>query len=113
MLLFLAASTVGTEDFGVMVRRRLARVFSVCISQRAADGLLIGLEDLRFEVRYQTARSLLSLVEKNSAIRIDKERILALVEQEVAVNRQLAASTSPCAGRGPAGGLPALDGALA
>ncbi len=61
----------------------------MCISQRAADGLLFGLEDLRFEVRYQTGRSLLSIVEKNPAIRIDKGRVFALVKQEVAVNRQV------------------------
>jgi ATP:ADP antiporter, AAA family len=35
------------------VRRRLARVFGTGVSQRAADGLLLGLEDLRFEVRFQ------------------------------------------------------------
>jgi hypothetical protein len=29
------------------VRRRLARVFSVCVSQRAADGLILGLDDQR------------------------------------------------------------------
>ena len=40
-----------------VVRRRLARVLSVWAPQRAVDGLLLGLEDLRFEVRYQCARS--------------------------------------------------------
>jgi len=69
------------------VRRRLARVFSVCVSQRAADGLLLGLEDLRFEVRYQCGRSLLAIIEKNPAVRIDKARIFAIVHREVAVNR--------------------------
>ena len=47
------------QDFAV--RRRLARVLSVCDSQRAADGLLLGLDDLRFEVRYQCGRSLAAL----------------------------------------------------
>ena len=70
-----------------VVRRRLARVFSVCVSQRAADGLLLGLEDLRFEVRYQCGRSLLAIIEKNPAVRIDKARIFAIVHREVAVNR--------------------------
>lgn len=69
------------------VRRRLARVFSVCTSQRAADGVLLGLDDLRFEVRYQAGRSLLAIVEKNPAIRIDKAHIFALINKEVAVNR--------------------------
>src|SRR5207247_9346075 len=69
------------------VRRPLARVFSVCVSQRAADGLMLGLDDLRFEVRFQCARSLAAIVEKNLTIRIDKERIFAFVLREVAVGR--------------------------
>jgi ATP:ADP antiporter, AAA family len=73
------------QDFAV--RRRLARVFAVCVSQRAADGLVLGLDDLRFEVRFQCARSLSAIVEKNFTIRIDKERIFAFVLREVAVGR--------------------------
>jgi AAA family ATP:ADP antiporter len=73
------------QDFAV--RRRLARVFAVCVSQRAADGLMLGLDDLRFEVRFQCARSLAAIVEKNLTIRIDRERIFAYVLREVAVGR--------------------------
>jgi ATP:ADP antiporter, AAA family len=69
------------------VRRRLARAFSVCVSQRAVDGLLLGLEDLRFEVRFQCGRSLASIVEKNSRIRIDRERVFDVVRRELAVSR--------------------------
>jgi hypothetical protein len=72
-----------------VVRRRLARVFSACTSQRAADGLLLGLEDLRFEVRYQTGRSLLAIIEKNPAVRIDEARVFAVITREVAVNREV------------------------
>ena len=68
-------------------RRRLARVFSVCVSQRAVDGVLIGLEDLRFEVRFQCGRSLAAILEKNPRLRIDKERIFDVVRREVAVGR--------------------------
>ena len=69
------------------VRRRLARVFSVCVSQRAVDGLLLGLEDLRFEVRFQCGRSLASILEKNGRVRIDRERVFDVVRKEVAVGR--------------------------
>ena len=72
---------------GFAVRRRLARVFSVCVSQRAADGLLFGLEDARFDVRRQSARSLAAILEKNPRIQIDRERIFAAVLREVAVGR--------------------------
>ena len=69
------------------VRRRLARVFSVCVSQRAADGLLLGLEDLRFEVRFQCGRSLAAVAAKNSIIRIDQQRVFEAVRREVTVGR--------------------------
>ena len=71
------------------MRRRLARVFAVCVSQRAAEGVLLGLEDLRFEVRYQCGRSLLAIVSKNPQVRIDPARILALVNKEVSVNKEV------------------------
>jgi len=69
------------------VRRRLARAFAVCVSQRAVDGLMLGLEDLRFEVRFQCGRSLASIFEKNSRVRVDRERIFEVVRREVAVSR--------------------------
>jgi len=73
------------QDF--TIRRRLARVFSVCVSQRAADGLMLGLDDQRFEVRFQCGHSLASLLEKNPRVVIDTERIFAVVMREAAVGR--------------------------
>jgi len=73
------------QDF--TVRRRVARVFSVCVSQRAVDGLVLGLEDARFEVRFQCGRSLTSIVEKNPKVRIGAEQIFAVVLKEVNVGR--------------------------
>ena len=49
------------SESGVCRWRRLARVFSVCVSQRAADGLILGLDDQRFEVRFQCGRSLAAI----------------------------------------------------
>jgi ATP:ADP antiporter, AAA family len=69
------------------VRRRLARVFSICVSQRAVDGLLLGLDDRRFEVRFQCGRSLSAILEKNARVRIDRERIFEAVRSEVTVGR--------------------------
>lgn len=71
------------QDFAV--RRRLARVFAVCVSQRAADGVLLGLDDLRFEVRFHCGRSLAAIIEKNPLVRIDAERIFAVVLREADV----------------------------
>jgi ATP:ADP antiporter, AAA family len=73
------------QDFAV--RRRLARVFAVCVSQRATDGLMLGLDDLRFEVRFQCGRSLAAILDKNPANRIDREQIFSVVLREAAVGR--------------------------
>jgi ATP:ADP antiporter, AAA family len=69
------------------VRRRLARVLSVCVSQRAVDGLMLGLDDMRFEVRFQCGRSLAAVLEKNPRVWIHKERTFEIVRREVAVSR--------------------------
>jgi ATP:ADP antiporter, AAA family len=70
-----------------MVRRRLARVFSVAVSQRAADGLLLALDDARFDVRFQVARSLVAIVESNPGIHLNAERVYQVVRAELAVGR--------------------------
>ena len=71
----------------VDVRRRLARVFSICVSQRAADALVQALEDPRFDVRGQAARSLNAILDKNGRVRFDQERIFGAVLSEVDVSR--------------------------
>ena len=73
------------QDFAV--RRRLVRVFSVCVSQRAADGLMFGLDDARFDVRFQAARSLTEILAKNPTVIIDARRVFDVVEREASVGR--------------------------
>ncbi len=69
------------------VRRRLARVFSICVSQRAVDALLLALDDTRFEVRFQCGRSLSAILARNQIVRIDRERVFEIVRREVTVSR--------------------------
>ncbi len=82
---FVDALLDPNQDFAV--RRRLARVFAVCVSQRAVDGLLVALDDLRFAVRCQAGRSLLAIAERNPLVVIDRERILDITLKEVTVGR--------------------------
>jgi hypothetical protein len=70
-----------------VVRRRLARVFSMAVSQRAADGLLLALDDARFDVRFQAARSLVSIVDSNPKIHLSADRVYDLIVAEVAVGQ--------------------------
>ncbi len=70
-----------------VIRRELARVLSIGVSQRAVDGLLLALDDKRFGVRYQSARSLAMILARNPRVRIDRDRILEVVVREVAAER--------------------------
>jgi hypothetical protein len=67
------------------VRRRVARVLATCSSQRAVDGLLFGLQDLRFEVRVNCARSLAAIHERNPLLTIPTLVVLDAVRRELGV----------------------------
>ena len=71
------------------VRRRIARVLSVGVSQRAADGLLAALDDPSFDVRWQAGRSLVAIIEKNARIAIDRQSVERIVLTEVAAGRPI------------------------
>jgi len=73
------------RDFAI--RRRVARVMAECVSQRGVDGLLMGLENKRFEVRYQSASSLGRIREGRSDFAYSKDRIIAAVLAELRVDQ--------------------------
>lgn len=73
------------QDFPV--RRRLPRILSAAEPRRAADGLLAGLGDPRFEVRYQCGRALLSILSRNPGIQVPADEVLAAIEREMKVER--------------------------
>jgi hypothetical protein len=67
-----------------VVRRRLARVLSVCRSQIVADGLLLAVEDPLPDIRTQSARSLFRIRRRHAEVRVDADRMLDLVRTELA-----------------------------
>jgi hypothetical protein len=75
------------QDEEFAVRRRLPMILATCPSERAADGLLRGLEDPRFEVRYRCGRTLSRLMDLNSKLQVDRERVFAAALREVEVDR--------------------------
>jgi len=75
------------EDFAV--RRRIPRVLRASPSQRTAQGLLWGLQDTRFEVRFQCGRALAFITETNPDVKIDRETMIKAVLREVAVDRRV------------------------
>jgi ATP/ADP translocase len=68
-------------DFAV--RRRIPRILRRCPTQRAADGLLLGMADARFEVRYACGRALLALTNDNPEIVISTQTALQAIQREV------------------------------
>ena len=75
------------RDFAI--RRRLPRVLVTVPTQRSADGLLEGLSDVRFEVRYQCGRALSQIKAKNPDIVIPADRVEELALKEVSVDRKV------------------------
>ncbi|MCC7415608.1 MAG: hypothetical protein IT176_00595 [Acidobacteria bacterium] len=65
------------------VRLGLVRAFTVCVSQRAADGLMLALDDRSFAVRVQAGRSLVAILEKNPGVAIDAARLETIVLREI------------------------------
>ncbi len=75
------------QDF--VVRRRIPRILAAHPSQVVCDGLIQGLEDDRFEVRFQCGRGLDRVLRKLLNVRIDAEPVFAAVIREVSVNQQI------------------------
>jgi len=71
----------GSMDF--VVRRRIPRALRVCSTQRAADGLLLGIADERFEVRYECARALVRITDDNPEIAISQPKVIEAIRREV------------------------------
>ena len=74
-------------DFAV--RRRIPRILGTLTSPRALDGLVHGLDDARFEVRYQCSRAIDRMLAKDSTLTVDAGQMLAHVERELSVPLQV------------------------
>ena len=71
------------NDFAI--RRRIPRILGAVPSQRAVDGLVAGLDDVRFEVRYQCSRALDRLLARHASLRVPPAPVLAAAERELSV----------------------------
>ena len=73
------------EDFAI--RRRLVNVLAPCRDVQAFEGLLQALSDRRFEVRYRAGRALSRMAPEIPGLQVNRERVLSVVQQEIAVGR--------------------------
>jgi len=76
-----------SESTDFAIRRRIPRVLRNTPRQMVADGLLLGLNDRRFEVRFQCGRSLAALAERNKMLRFVPTEIFGYIQKEVAVSK--------------------------
>lgn len=71
------------------VRRRIPRLLAHCETRLAVEGLLAGLNDSRFEVRFQCSRALDALHTRRPELPIDSKCIFATVERELQAARPI------------------------
>lgn len=75
------------KDADFAVRRRIPRALAYSNDRRAVQGLMRGLNDSRFEVRFQSARALDVIVQRNPEYHPDRETVFAVIERELSVGR--------------------------
>ncbi len=73
-------------DFAI--RRRLPRILGTVATRRSLDGLVNGLSDSRFEVRYHCSRAISRVLAKNRELTIDRRQMITAVEHELSVPPQ-------------------------
>ena len=73
----------------LVVRQRLPGVLEVCHNPRSIDGLLQGLDDYEFNVRYSCARALARMRTRNPDLVIRPEIVIEAVRREVDVESTL------------------------
>jgi ATP/ADP translocase len=76
-----------SESTDFAIRRRIPRILRNTPRQMVADGLLLGLNDRRFEVRFQCGRTLAALAERNKMLRFAQTEIFGYIQKEVAVSK--------------------------
>jgi ATP:ADP antiporter, AAA family len=71
-----------------VIRRRLPRLLGEAASERSLRGLVDGLDDMRFEVRYHCGRAIARLLQNNPQLSIDRSRMIEVIERELSVPPQ-------------------------
>ncbi len=74
---------------GFTVRRRLPAALAGCTASRAVEGLIEGLRDGRFEVRYRCGRVLARMRASDPGWRIEPDLVFDIVRREARVERSM------------------------
>lgn len=87
-------------DFGI--RRRIPRLLARVPSQLSADGLVQGLADQRFEIRYQCGRALDYMKRHHAGIHYPADALMDIVRRELSVSTHIWRSRRVLEGGEPA-----------
>jgi hypothetical protein len=77
------------KDTDFAIRRRIPRILGTTADARALSGLVAGLDDGRFEVRYQCSRAMRRLLTDHPDLQVDRARLMAVAERELSVSPQV------------------------
>jgi hypothetical protein len=66
------------------IRLRIPRVLRTSASRRASDGLILGLEDKRLDVRFQCAQALVHMASSDASLTPSESVVFDAVERELA-----------------------------
>ncbi len=72
-----------------LVRRRIPPILSNVATPAAVEALLRGIEDPAFEIRERCARALVRMRRKTGALSMDRERVFAVIQREIAVEQDV------------------------
>lgn len=105
------------QDVDFAIRRRLPRLLARVPSQQSADGLVNGLNDARFEIRYQCGRALEYMKRHCEDLDFHDRAVMAAAGRELSVNQAIWSSRQKTtvlqeADAGDSGGYDFLDDVL-
>jgi hypothetical protein len=80
---------LADPDADFSLRRRVPRILARAGTQRSVDGLIQGLNDARFEVRYQCGRALNYALYRNPDLQVAPQPILDAILRELSVGKTI------------------------
>jgi hypothetical protein len=73
-------------DLPLLVRQRLPGVLEASHNPRVIEGLMLGMTDTAFNVRYSCARALARMRSRNAKLRIPRQKVFAAIKDELHVS---------------------------
>ena len=73
-------------DLPLLVRQRLPGVLEASHAPRPVDGLLMGMVDETFNVRYSCARTLVRMRKRNTHLEIPRQQVFSAISKELKVS---------------------------